>query len=126
MYLFSVSVTSPMANSHGLKSSIVKKQAAARKLSKGKKRAMIIYTGNENKESRFNLSYKRRTRYLQNKEAFPKKKLPTKNLDQLIELRIIDERGFFRKGKKKNYITHSMVDQKGLDFYGMPRSSEIP
>jgi hypothetical protein len=28
-----------MANSHGLKSSIVKKQAAARKLAKGKKKA---------------------------------------------------------------------------------------
>jgi len=27
-----------MANSHGLKSSVVKKQAAARKLSKGKKK----------------------------------------------------------------------------------------
>ncbi len=36
---------------------------------------------------------------------------------------IIDDRGFFKKGKKKNYITKSMVDQKGLDFYGMPRAS---
>ena len=81
-----------MANSHGLSARLVKKQAAARKLSKGKKRAMIIYTGNENKESRFNLSYKKRTRYMQNKDAFPKKKLPTKNIDQLIEMGIIDER----------------------------------
>jgi len=39
---------------------------------------------------------------MQNKEAFPSKKLPTKNIDSLIELGIIDERGFFKKGKKKN------------------------
>ena len=32
-----------------------------------------------------------------------------------------DERGFFKTGKKKNFITWSMVDTKGLDFYGMPR-----
>ncbi len=111
-----------MANSHGLSARLVKKQAAARKLSKGKKRSMIIYTWNENKESRFNLSYKKRTRYMQNKDAFPKKKLPTKNIDQLIEMGIIDSRGFFKKGKKKNYITKSMADQKGFDFYGMPRA----
>jgi hypothetical protein len=36
---------------------------------------------------------------------------------------IIDERGFFKKGKKKNYLTKSMVDIKGFDYYGMPRSS---
>lgn len=112
-----------MANSHGLKSSIVKKQAAARKLSKGKKKAAISYTGNENKQSRFNLSYKKRTHYYQNKQAFPPKRLPTKNVDSLIEQGILDDRGFFKKGKKKNYITKSMVDQKGLDYYGMPRSS---
>lgn len=112
-----------MANSHGLKSSIVKKQAAARKLSKGKKKSAISYTGNENKQSRFNLSYKKRTRYMQNKEAFPKKKLPTKNTDTLIELGIIDERWFFRKGKKKNFFTKSMTDLKGFDYYGMPRSN---
>jgi hypothetical protein len=111
-----------MANSHGLKSSIVKKQAAARKLSKGKKKAALSYTGNENKESRYNLSYKKRTHYLQNKQAFPPKRLPTKNIDSLIEQGILDDRGFFKKGKKKNYITKTMVDQKGLDFYGMPRS----
>jgi hypothetical protein len=29
---------------------------------------------------------------MQNKEAFPKKKLPTKNIDQLIEMGILDER----------------------------------
>ena len=34
---------------------------------------------------------------MQNKEAFPSKKLPTKNIDSLIELGIIDERGFFKK-----------------------------
>jgi len=111
-----------MANSHGLSARLVKKQAAARKLAKNKKKAIVAYTGNENRESRYNLSYKKRTRYYQNKQAFPPKKLPTKNVEQLIELGIIDERGFFKKGKKKNYITKTMVDQKGLDFYGMPRS----
>ena len=38
-----------------------------------------------------------------------------------MEQGIIDERGFFVKGKKKNFLTKSMVDSKGLDFYGMPR-----
>jgi hypothetical protein len=38
-----------------------------------------------------------------------------------MEQGILDERGFFKKGKKKNFITGSMVDTKGLDFYGMPR-----
>jgi len=38
-----------------------------------------------------------------------------------MEQGIIDERGFFIKGKKKNYLTKTMVDEKGLDFYGMPR-----
>ena len=112
-----------MANSHGLKSSIVKKQAAARKLSKGKKKQALVYTGGENKQSRYNLSFKKRSHYLQNKQAFPPKRLPTKNIDSLMEQGILDERGFFKKGKKKNYITKSMVDIKGLDFYGMPRSS---
>jgi hypothetical protein len=112
-----------MANSHGLSSRLVKKQAAARKLSKWKKKQALVYTGNENKQSRFNLSYKKRTRYMQNKEAFPKKKLPTKNIDQLVEMGILDERGFFKKWKKKNYITKSMTDLKGFDFYGMPRSN---
>lgn len=111
-----------MANSHGLSARLVKKQAAARKLAKNKKKAAIVYTGNENKESRFRLSYKKRTHYYQNKQAFPPKKLPSKNIEKLIELGIIDERGFFKKGKKKNYITKTMVDQKGLDFYGMPRN----
>lgn len=111
-----------MANSHGLKASIVKKQAAARRLAKGKKKAMAVFTGNENKQLRANMSYKRRIRYLQNKESFPKKKLPTKEIKSLVDMGIIDERGFFLKGKKKNYITKSMVDQKGFDFYGMPRS----
>lgn len=110
-----------MANKHGLKSSVVAKQAKARKQAKGKKITKIIYTGGENKESRYNLSYKKRTRHMQNKESFPKKKLPTKNIDSLIELGILDERGFFKKGKKKNFITKSMVDAKGFDFYGLTR-----
>lgn len=111
-----------MANSHGLTSRIVKKQAAARKLAKNKKAAFQVYTGNENVQVRKNTSFKQRKRYLENKKNFPKKKLPTKNIEKLIEMGIIDERGFFKKGKKKNYITKSMVDQKGLDFYGMPRA----
>ncbi len=110
-----------MANSHGLSARLVKKQAAARKLAKHKKKAAQVYTGNENREVRSNTSYKRRRRYYENKQNFPKKKLPTKNIDSLIEMGIIDARGFFKKGKKKNYITKSMVDQKGLDFYGLPR-----
>ncbi len=110
-----------MANSHGLTSRIVKKQAAARKLAKNKKKAAQVYIGNENPQVRKNMSYKARTQYLQNKQNFPKKKLKTKNIESLIEQGIIDERGFFVKGKKKNFITKSMVDQKGLDFYGMPR-----
>lgn len=111
-----------MANSHGLTSRIIQKQAAARKLAKGKKKSFLVYTGNESKESRYNLSYKKRVHYFQNKQAFPSKRLPTKNIDSLIEQGILDDRGFFRKGKKKNYITKSMVDEKGLDFYGMPRN----
>lgn len=111
-----------MANSHGLTSRIVKKQAAARKLAKtNKKKAAQVYIGNENPQVRKNQSYKARNHYLQNKQAFPKKKLKTKNIESLIEQGIIDERGFFIKGKKKNFITKSMVDQKGFDFYGMPR-----
>ena len=111
-----------MANSHGLKSNIVKKQAAARKLAKGKKKTdHTAYIGNENPQVRKNQSYKDRNHYLQNKEKFPKKKLKTKNPESLIEQGIIDERGFFVKGKKKNYLTKTMTDSKGLDFYGMPR-----
>lgn len=110
-----------MANSHGLTSRIIKKQAAARKLAKGKKKAAQVYIGNENPQVRKNQSYKARKQYLQNKQNFPKKKLKTKNIESLIEQGIIDERPLFLKGKKKNFITKSMVDQKGLDFYGMPR-----
>lgn len=110
-----------MANSHGLSPRLVKKQAAARKLAKGKKKAAAVHTGNENKQTRYNKSYKCRIRYYENKQNFPKKKLPTKNIDSLIELGIIDERGFFKKGKKKNFITGSMTDIKGLDYYGLPR-----
>jgi len=89
-----------MANSHGLTSRIVKKQAA---------------------QTRKNQSYKARKQYYENKQNFPKKKLKTKNIEALIEQGIIDERGFFIKGKKKNFITKSMVDKSGMDFYGMPR-----
>lgn len=110
-----------MANSHGLTSRIVKKQAAARKLAKNKKKAAQVYIGNENPQSRKNTSYKARTHYFENKQSFPKKKLKTKSIETLIEQGMIDERGFFLKGKKKNFITKSMVDNKGLDFYGMPR-----
>lgn len=111
-----------MANSHGLTSRIVKKQAAARKLSKGKKKSFQVFIGNENPQTRKNQSYKARTHYLKNKEAFPKKRLKTKNIESLIEQGIIDERGFFVKGKKKNFITKSMADKHGMDFYGMPRA----
>lgn len=110
-----------MANSHGLTSRIVKKQAAARKLSKGKKKSSQVYIWNENPQSRKNQSYKARKHYLENKQNFPKKKLKTKNVESLIEQWLIDERGFFVKWKKKNFVTKSMVDSKGLDFYGMPR-----
>lgn len=112
-----------MANSHGLTSRIVKKQAAARKLSKGKKKASQVYMGNENPQVRKNQSYKARKHYLENKQNFPKKKLKTKNIESLKEQGILDERGFFVKGKKKNFETKSMVDSKGLDFYGMPRAA---
>ena len=111
-----------MANSHGLKSNIVKKQAKARKLSKWKKKGdFSVYMGSENPQFRKNQSYKARTHFLENKQKFPKKRLKTKNPESLIEQGIIDERGFFTKGKKKNFLTKSMVDSKGLDFYGMPR-----
>lgn len=110
-----------MANSHGLTSRIVKKQAAARKLAKNKKKSYQVYIGNENPQVRKNTSYKKRKQYYENKQSFPKRKLKTKNIESLIEQWIIDERGFFIKGKKKNFITKTMVDTKGLDFYGMPR-----
>ena len=111
-----------MANSHGLSSRLVKKQAAARKLSKGKKKARQVYIGNENAQTRKNTSYKERKHYYENKQMFPKKKLGTKNVDSLIQIGILDERGFFKKGKKKNFITGSMADLKGFDYYGMPRA----
>ena len=110
-----------MANSHGLTSRIVKKQAAARKLAKGKKKTSQVYIGNENSQVRKNQSYKARNHYMENKQNFPKKKLKTKNPESLREQGIIDERGFFIKGKKKNFLTKSMVDKSGLDFYGMSR-----
>lgn len=110
-----------MANSHGLKSNIVKKQAAARKLSKGKKKNSSVHIWSENPQVRKNQSYKARNHYLENKQNFPKKRLKTKNPESLIEQGLIDERWFFVKWKKKNYLTKTMVDSKGLDFYGMPR-----
>ena len=112
-----------MANSHGLKSNVVKKQAAARKLSKWKKKSAQVYCGNENPQVRKNQSYKCRKHYFENKQAFPKKKLWTKKVSSLIDQWIIDERWFFLTWKKKNFITKSMVDEKGLDFYGMPRAA---
>lgn len=110
-----------MANSHGLTSRIIKKQAAARKLSKNKKASAQVYIGNENPQVRKNTSYKERNHYFENKKNFPKKKLANKNPSALIEQGIIDERWFFVKWKKKNFITKTMVDSKWLDFYGMPR-----
>lgn len=110
-----------MANSHGLTSRIVQKQAAARKLAKNKKKAYLVYIGNENPQTRKNQSYKVRKHYMENKQNFPKKKLSNKNPTALMEQGIIDERGFFVKGKKKNFLTKTMVDARGLDFYGMPR-----
>ena len=61
------------------------------------------------------------TEYLENKQKFPKKRLKTKNIQSLKEQGLIDDRGFFVKWKKKNFITKTMVDEKGMDFYGMPR-----
>ena len=110
-----------MANSHGLTGRIVKKQAAARKLSKGKKASFAIYIWSENPQTRKNQSYKNRAHYMENKQNFPKKRLKTKNIPALQEQWIIDDRGFFITGKKKNFITQSMVDVRWLDFYGMPR-----
>jgi len=74
-----------MANSHGVTSRIVKKQAAARKLAKNKKAAYQVYIGNENPQTRKNQSYKSRKHYFENKQNFPKKKLQTKNIQSLIE-----------------------------------------
>lgn len=110
-----------MANSHGLTSRIVKKQAASRKQAKNKKASFQVYMWNENHQTRKNTSYKARTHYFENKKNFPKKKLSTKNVSSLIEQWILDERWFFTKWKKKNFITKSMVDSKWLDFYWMPR-----
>jgi hypothetical protein len=111
-----------MSNKHGLTARVVKKQAAARKAAKGKKRAIAVYIGNENAQVRKNTSFKCRVRYYENKNNFPKKKLPTKDVRSLQDMGIIDERGFFVKGKKKNWITRSMIDTRGLDYYGMPRA----
>jgi len=90
-------------------------------MAKNKKQSYQVYIWNENPQVRKNTSYKKRQQYYENKQNFPKKKLKTKNIESLIEQWIIDERGFFIKGKKKNFITKTMVDSKGLDFYWMPR-----
>ena len=74
-----------MANSHGLTSRIVKKQAASRKQAKNKKASFMVYIGNENPQTRKNMSYKSRTHYYENKQNFPKKKLSTKNPTSLME-----------------------------------------
>lgn len=110
-----------MANTHGLTSRIVKKQAASRKLAKNKKASYQVYMWNENPQTRKNQSYKARKHYMENKQNFPKKKLSTKNPQSLMDQWILDERWFFMTWKKKNYITGSMVDTKWLDFYWMPR-----
>lgn len=109
-----------MANKHGVKTNVAKKQQAARKKAGNKKKVdQRVEMGNENSVTRKNQSYKTRKHYFENKQKWPSKKLPTKNIDSLIEMGIIDERGFFRKGKKKNFITKSMVDINGVDFYGI-------
>ena len=69
-----------MANSHGLTSRIVKKQAASRKMAKNKKQSYQVYIWNENPQVRKNTSYKKRQQYYENKQNFPKKKLKTKNI----------------------------------------------
>lgn len=110
------------AQNHWLKSNVAKKQAKARKDAKGKKKwVYAVYIGNENPQTRKNQSYKARKHYLENKQSFPKKRLKTKDVKSLQEQGIIDERGFFVKGKKKNFITKTMTDKTGMDFYGMPR-----
>jgi len=81
-----------MANSHGLTSRIVKKQAASRKQAKNKKAAYQVYIGNENPQTRKNQSYKSRTHFFENKQNFPKKKLDTKNPQTLMEQGVLDER----------------------------------
>ena len=52
-----------MANKHGLKGSIVKKQAASRKMAKHKKQTFAVDIGNENRETRYKTSYKKRIRW---------------------------------------------------------------
>lgn len=111
-----------MANKHGLKWSVVKAQAKARRMAKNTKKTVYqVHIGGENAQTRSNMSYKKRKRYYENKQNWPKKKLPSKSFQTLLEMGIVDERGFFRKWNKKNIHTGTKVDQKGLDFYGMPR-----
>ncbi len=111
-----------MANKHWLKWSVVKAQAKARRLAKNVKKTVYqVYMGSENAQTRSNQSFKKRKHYYENKQNWPKKKLLSKSFQSLLEIGIVDERGFFKEGKKKNFHTKSMVDQRGLDFYGMPR-----
>jgi hypothetical protein len=58
---------------------------------------MLVFTGNENAQVRKNTSYKQRKHYYENKQNFPKKKLMNKDVNYLIEIGLIDERGFFKK-----------------------------
>lgn len=111
-----------MANKHGLTANIVRKQNAARKLGKARKIAARVYIGGENFDTRYALGYKKRKRYLANKNSFPKLHVPHKDPIRLYNLGLIDHRGFFVKGKKRNYLTRCMVDANGLDFWGLPRN----
>lgn len=102
-----------MANKHGLKGSVVKAQAKARRLSKNVKKTVYqVYMGSENGQTRSNQSFKKRKHYYENKQNWPKKKLPSKSFQSLLEMGIVDERGFFLKGKKKNFHTKTKADQK--------------
>jgi hypothetical protein len=93
-----------MANKHGLKWSVVKAQAKARRLSKNvKKTTFQVYIGSENGQTRSNQSFKKRKHYLENKQNWPKKKLISKSFPTLLEAGIVDERGFFKKGKKEEF-----------------------
>lgn len=114
-----------MANKHGLTANIVRKQNASRKLGKAKKIAAKVYIGGEHFDTRYRLAYKKRKRYMANKISFPKIRVPHKDPIKLYHLGRIDHRGFFVKGKKRNYLTRSMVDFNGLDFWGMPRADKI-
>jgi hypothetical protein len=91
-----------MANKHGLKWSVVKAQAKARRLSKNvKKTTFQVFMWSENGQTRSNQSFKKRKHYLENKQNWPKKKLISKSFPTLLEAGIVDERGFFKKERRK-------------------------